>query len=994
MLSSDLFRFMVIRPPQRQAEPGRQAPVIKAFPDARSPFAQQLAQLPPAKAQATARDFIASGAYVADLAQLKIPLAALDLALLPPAVPDEATIDAAVRRIFAQPPEHVAADKIFRAERERLADSLLAAVVSAQHYVPGQERLVRALQLCALVETLADPATTTARPAATLRGLVVLPRLHPSPGPAAKAPPPAPTPEQQAYERGLSETGDLRVAIDELRRLLRRKQVSFGVREQLTGKKKAEQPAPTMLEKGELARLSPATKRVFKAFQLPAAGLDIGRLSSYLEQYLNAELPPLLRWGAFPPWVPMPRLDPFVPTSTGRVRVAGIGDLLVVRQRIKRYELGEIAHIANALRGELYGRTFRRNEASEVVEFEELEQSETTERDLQSTSKNELKSEVERTIQEDLKFEAGVTVTASGPAIEVSANAGFSYERSTEETVNTATTFARDVVDRSLSRVQERVLQRRSSTVTREVEETTEHRIDNSGGPDHLIGIYRWVEKIYEAQIVNYGRRLILELVVPEPAAFYRHAQQGRRPPGVLGEPPAKPQVYDTVRRRMRDLTVHDITEDNYLDWVSAYQLTGVNPPPPDILYVGTALEQPAKDGDRDSASKIIEQGGLKVADGYIATEIHVDWAGEADSSATYWELIVGTEAFKQGTSMVRMLRSVRYTSVIPVSLVVKNYGSFTANIVVRCDRGEGALQRWKMDTFSSIMARYAKLKADYDDQVAAAQIQGGVGIGGRSPLANRLTERAELKRLAITMLSGQNFDLFNAMSDSGEPLRYPQVENFAEAQAEGEYIQFLEQAIEWHHMTYVFYPYFWGRKPGWVELLNSEDADELFAQFLRAGAARVQVPVRPGFVEAIEYFLREGRPWNGGTPPHFEDDDDAAGPPFIPIMQELREQTGAEFEEGPGALQARAGDVAVTGLATAFAAPEDVDREIRIAGRVYRIRRVAAAGEITLYEPYAGPDGDDLPYALGPRLVGQPWEVRLPTTLVMLQPDATLPEY
>jgi hypothetical protein len=184
--------------------------------------------------------------------------------------------------------------------------------------------------------------------------------------------------------------------------------------------------------------------------------------------------------------------------------------------------------------------------------------------------------------------------------------------------------------------------------------------------------------------------------------------------------------------------------------------------------------------------------------------------------------------------------------------------------------------------------------------------------------------------------------------------------------------------------------------------VINNDDADPLFAKFLRAGAARVQVSVRPGFEEAIDFFLKEGKPWNGGEPPHFEEggdvaspeEGDAASPPFIPMIQELREQTGAEFEEGPGNVNVSSGSASIRGSGTNFTAPHDVDREIRISGRVYRIREVISEEELTLWEPYTGNDATGLPYSLGPKLVGQPWEVRLPTTLVMLQSDATLPTY
>jgi hypothetical protein len=36
-----------------------------------------------------------------------------------------------------------------------------------------------------------------------------------------------------------------------------------------------------------------------------------------------------------------------------------------------------------------------------------------------------------------------------------------------------------------------------------------------------ISGIYRWVDKIYTSQVYNYGKRLMFEFVLPEPAALF-----------------------------------------------------------------------------------------------------------------------------------------------------------------------------------------------------------------------------------------------------------------------------------------------------------------------------------------------------------------------------------------------------------------------------------------------------------------------------------------
>jgi hypothetical protein len=109
-----------------------------------------------------------------------------------------------------------------------------------------------------------------------------------------------------------------------------------------------------------------------------------------------------------------------------------------------------------------------------------------------------------------------------------------------------------------------------------------------------------------------------------------------------------------------------------------------------------------------------------------------------------------------------------------------------------------------------------------------------------------------------------------------------------AVARAEAPTIEFLEQAFEWTQMSYSLYPYFWSDKGKWkTDSLLVDENDPEFAAFLAAGAARVQVPVRPGYEGAVALYQATGIIWTGGTPPT------AADPTFVSIAQENMEMLG-----------------------------------------------------------------------------------------------------
>jgi hypothetical protein len=160
----------------------------------------------------------------------------------------------------------------------------------------------------------------------------------------------------------------------------------------------------------------------------------------------------------------------------------------------------------------------------------------------------------------------------------------------------------------------------------------------------------------------------------------------------------------------------------------------------------------------------------------------------------------------------------------------------------------------------------------------------------GAPPSVNQRTIATELKKHCISVLTQQWYDAFDATKD-GEPPLF----DVLEAAAEGSYIRLFEQSFEWDQAQWVFYPYFWARKITWVERFLKQDIDPEFLEFLRAGSARVVVPVRPGFELAVAHFLETGKLWGGeGEPPQIN------SPMYVSIIDEIRERTGAPKGELP----------------------------------------------------------------------------------------------
>jgi hypothetical protein len=157
----------------------------------------------------------------------------------------------------------------------------------------------------------------------------------------------------------------------------------------------------------------------------------------------------------------------------------------------------------------------------------------------------------------------------------------------------------------------------------------------------------------------------------------------------------------------------------------------------------------------------------------------------------------------------------------------------------------------------------------------------------------------------------------------------------------------------------------------------------------LQAGAARVQVPVRPGFEISLTNFLGIRTLWFGeGTLLNAEDDHQVENL-YLSVLDELKEQLGNQNVEGKGRLMVNRDDEVVTGSETSFTSDDEYKR-IVIKGKTFVIKEVVSPTEIRLTHKFTEDSESGVRYSMGPKLVGEPWEVKLPTNLVMIDKDGS----
>jgi hypothetical protein len=765
--------------------------------------------------------------------------------------------------------------------------------------------------------------------------------------------------------------------------------------------------------------------------------------------------------------------------GSGYIPAYFIGDLVLIREHIRRYERGEIAHVENILRSETYERNYRLLSRTEVRLIEEVESEREISRDSQTTTRDSLENEIQKDQSETTNISVGwdIGVKYSGPAIEVIGNArgDVGYSRTTTDHSSTASKHSQEVVQKAAERLKTRTLQRRESFAVQEKEDQTKHSFDNKKGKADIVGIYQWLTKISDVHVINYGRRLMFEFMVPEPSEFWwRMLRYGS--PETRIEKPEFPKIViqdASSAPPSRDIRVEDFSlrpgSSPVLDvptaWpqlVAAAVKLGVSladPPAVQVVKTTALAQQPAQDKPEEPefgmSAEIGTVGGefhgppynsawvstltptekITIPEGYECPEAHAAVAGWAyiKKGLTFYRMHSGKVVLQVGgvskeftgagnfgapTSSVsgdgfNLAKSDSYSFSPPlsgdvaISLGTSVKGTI-ANLAFDCHRTARAEAKWARECFEKIAKAYSDEMASYEEQVRDQKRSVTTWDAGTPPAQLRTIIRTELKRSIINIMLrnrlgylGATVVLGNqslppsppppsqppppspALPDLSNSPPSPALPDLSRLPEYERVVTFFEKVFDWTNIAYIFGEYFYARQSEWPDLSLASTEDAAFQDFLRAGAARVQVPVQLGAENHALYFF-------AGCGSMSPSDRIPTLSGHRPIAEDLAAASREGFAPGPGHLSVTAGSPQAAFLDSAiFTDPADIGRELRINNRIYLIKQInlPATGPrtIVLDRNYAGTTNASAAYEIGGLVIGPSFEVKVPTTLIAL---------
>ena len=590
----------------------------------------------------------------------------------------------------------------------------------------------------------------------------------------------------------------------------------------------------------------------------------------------------------------------------------GIQEYHRVEQTLIGYVPGEVSHIENIMAREYKEKSARNllktEQSTELVSERTIE----NQNDTTTAERNELSSEIARIQENDKSFNISGSVTVSKDSKifgSFAANTATGYDSSSSSSLsnNEAKNYAKEITERALERIVQNTSEKRTYKIIKEFEENDKHGFDNRLGSQHVTGVYRWIDKVYDNELVNYGKRLALEVDVPHPALLYKRALVWKNNTASSGGASTleEPKPLSTWGIE----GPNDVNATNSIQAANNYGIT-IQEYSQQVRYLNVNVPETKVDNKSETQNKTLDS--IIIPDGFCAVEIEGvgTFSYHTPSGSAYFKITFGDSSYYEGEYNDRGSKNFSYRidmpnvqGSIPVIISFRRTDSYSLSYKVKYVSDSSAYRDWQNSTYEALQSAYQRL---YDEYIATQQMQEAEQnatanddeeISYSNSANNRLIEERELKRACIEMLSrpycyemGKCFfecKEYTCNTCEQEEIK-ANIPEIVQSETLNEYVkfaQFFENAFQWEILSYEFYPYYYNPKCGWYKLLQTNSDDPIFEAFLQSGLAKVMVPVRPQYAKAVMWYLETGEICTEGNLTAETDDDR-----YLSLLKELND--------------------------------------------------------------------------------------------------------
>jgi len=537
-----------------------------------------------------------------------------------------------------------------------------------------------------------------------------------------------------------------------------------------------------------------------------------------------------------PPYMSSPPVTPPVPLLP-----YAIGDLQLVKYKLLRYQVGEVASVLSIMPGERRKSVNRKLDKKVDYELSKTV-SETDDTTAVQEQNNDFNEELWNAIAETTEttnYPDPGLISSYGPPTDITIKGSFTKAVTSQNPDKKQTSsFAKKILTKTTQRLSEKVNKVRSKTEWKESENTSVSLIDNQNGKDPIYAVHCWLNKIYDAKVVRYGNRMLLNFIVPNPGESF--IRQTRTLNGInLTEP-----------KTLKDFNITcytDVQPDNYLGLCQYYGIKNFPLPPVDPKIISDIIH-------------LTEGKLIALPPGYYADSANLDYAFGSNLGTTSVNGFIGQQTFSLNNQTVVGSKSFaslnKEQETIPVGVVSSpniqmsppnSETDFQLAVEITCKPSDETVLTWQIEIYQLAEKASTEQSTVYHDLVNNS-------IHDReqlNPQGERLIVKQELEKAICTQLleyalkmNGLSLNLLNSTSSPTMQFNQPEI------------IQYLRSSMEWDELSYTFFDEYDDQKG--VFSVSSVSSD-FFSAFLQSKYARVLVPVNPYFNQGTLYFLATG---------------------------------------------------------------------------------------------------------------------------------------
>jgi hypothetical protein len=425
------------------------------------------------------------------------------------------------------------------------------------------------------------------------------------------------------------------------------------------------------------------------------------------------------------------------------------------------------------------------------------------------------------------------------------------------------------------------------------------------------IDYYRRMRK-WQVDLYRYGVRMTYDVVLPDPGQKLRALQEDLRD--------IDAQLNTQFDVGLVPSDIQPWTWESYAD-----QHGAVLPPPPAAYRIEKTKvldKYPPVDTQQANGLNWVQSHYMEELSFTIPDDYQLDGL-TATVEASTWPSGVGAQWITVTAGGLRQTFDAGSTGYLlgsvdldvtqlpqlasqPVTVEFRHKGTDAGSLTLLASVSptESAMAVWRFKCWTLLKEAALSDYLQRQDQARKRRTDILQQIDSGDALTLRRLEREQIMRLVLEWL----FPGFDDASSILEALPSPgglDQGTWQKVMEYGEYIKFVHTAIDWDNISVFLYPYFWDTIERQDEKLLLDHPDAAHREFLRAGAARVILPIQPGFEEQVVSLLDQGQFGSIDIQNRFRkviDDVQAANDKYIETTQPGPGNTGDDPRE-PGIL-------------------------------------------------------------------------------------------